>query len=128
MKNVLILIAVFTMVGCNKLHKNEELEDRRLADDYTVAGVTTQTYQWVNIRVENSDILVKVLRPGENEWVSLNQYEYKKDSTGHVIFKNKVEILPSGSLRYTLPRVEVAPIGTQYEIRSISMGSNGRIL
>lgn len=125
MKNVLILIAVFSLIGCNR---SENKEDRRLPDDYTVAGVTTETNQWVNIRVENSEILVKVLRAGESEWVSLNQYEFKKDNTGYVILKNKVEILPNGNLTFKTPREAVAPIGTKYEIRSILMGSQGRIL
>ncbi len=115
MKKIILAGIVLLMAGCNRKQNREQMGT---PDDYTVSGTVADAQQWIGIRVENSELIVNVKRVGE-DWQTLNKYEYKKDSDGKIMFRNRVEILPNGNLSFSTPRIAVAPVGTKYEIRSI---------
>ncbi len=119
---VSIALAVLSLFlsGCNvvrkalpQYEKDRPNEATTLPDDYTVTGVTTENFQLVPIRVADSVVVVRVRRVGE-DWMQCDKFEtlLLRKGTGGVRLWYR-NLIVGGVAR------PVAPIGTQYEIRSI---------
>ena len=122
MKNLIIIFTVLSMSACNTLHKLTGANLTPTAQvqtpaHYTVSGQTSSNTDYVTVRTESSDITVKVLRPGQTDWVALNRYEFNV-LNGSILFRHQVTVTPSGQLTFAIPEVPSAPTGTKYEISS----------
>jgi len=123
MKNILF-ITLFGLVGCNGLQRltgsvTESPQSVQAPSNMVVTGQTNSDNDYVPVRTNLSDLVVKVLRPTETEWVTINKYEFQAFSNNQIRFGHKVKILPNGNITFRIPEEPVAPIGTRYEIATM---------
>lgn len=122
MKSLALLTVVFALVGCQQFNKLANGETRRNDSADTtpppiyIDGVTSFDFDTVyNIGAVS---LVKVKRPTEMEYGTLNIYEYSYDATAHTLHFGKLVAVSSGGL--TVEDSPAAPTGTQYRIQAAS--------
>lgn len=132
----LTVAASFLFFGCNTLRKipglgganSEAPQQAAIPDDFTATGVTVADYQIVYFptgSMYGRQIVAEVKRPGETEWHRLYvdpDYSYIKEykvtsgpPSDSFWFRSNV-IKESSQYRFVGP---VAPIGTEYRIRSV---------
>ena len=127
MKKYLFLLCLVPLVGCNTLNKlmmrPEETPAPQVPADVTVAGTIAVLNQSISVRTVDSELKVKVRKPGEMDFRELNKYEFKI-YTGSIVFGHQVTINSGGTLSWKIPYEMVAPAGTEYQIRSVLVQSS----
>ncbi|HET9146157.1 MAG TPA: hypothetical protein VFN81_08735 [Sphingomicrobium sp.] len=85
------------------------------AADYTVSGTTAEDFEIVGVRTDDSEITIRVKRPGSLDWYVLDQFEFSilKGGVGGAVRFGYRNLYVGG---VTGP---VAPKGSLFEIRSV---------
>ncbi len=124
---ILFAFMILNFAGCNSLHKlyntdSTKPEDRTLSVNQTVVGTISVQGQYINpIRCEHSSVTAQVKIPGATNFRDVNKYEMQclgDGENGYVRFGDSEVVIVSPS-QLVLTGRPVAPIGTQYNIRSV---------
>lgn len=130
---LLLLLAILPLAGCNVVRKafpqynnDSPAPDSGLPDDYMITGTTVVDYQILEFPNQGRQLTIRIKKPGSNEFRELykdqyvSEYKLKKGPPSDSLWFSK-EIVKEGNI-YRFPG-PVAPIGTQYEIRSIRLST-----
>lgn len=106
------------MAGCNNLDRLLNGEPRKPSPYDTTPTVETLTgvtsFDFDSVYNVPTVSLVRVKRPTDSDYWSLNVYEYNYDATARVLHFGKLVAVSGDGL--TVESQPAAPVGTLYEI------------
>lgn len=124
MKKIYFIPLLLLCVGCNSLKKLTGAPDDTIPAAVAPAstkGIIVDVNKWLPVQVK--DIMIVKVKRSNGTWITLNKYEFETNAVLGVRIAYKVTILPDGRLTFRVPRELVAPIGTEYDISSMSSSS-----